>query len=89
MFEYTKDFEWKPVKVVKEIKLICRGKDTGVAVFPDQYEEGMWRIYYGDGSSEDYYNLTRAKDNARKYAQRKLNNESSITSTIAEGDLAV
>lgn len=52
-------------------KLYHGTKDTGFSVVKDTETENMWRVRWPDGIlSEDYYNLTWAKDHAaRLYAE--------------------
>lgn len=49
----------------KEDKLYHGDKDTGYSVVPGGPEYKMWKVSWPDGVlSQDYYNLTRAKDHA-------------------------
>lgn len=55
----------------KDHKLYYGTKDTGISVFqwPDE-NYVHWKYKLADGSiSEDFYNITRAKDNAAKMYQ--------------------
>lgn len=46
-------------------KLYHGDKDTGYSVVPGGPEYKMWKVSWPDGVlSDDYYNLTRAKDHA-------------------------
>ena len=49
-------------------KLYILDTDTGVSVVPDSVYDNMYRIMWNDGTvSEDMYNFTRARENARTY----------------------
>ena len=84
MLEYTQDFKWK------NKKLYLRDKYTGVSVIKvkdqDNYPE-MYQIKWEEplyGFSEDFYNLSRAKDNAVKYVQKQENKRSRTETTMAD-----
>lgn len=61
----------------KKNKLYHGKKKTGISIFEDQKDQ--WRIRFEDLSfSPDFYNLTRVKDNAKKYYQRYINNTTEV-----------
>lgn len=74
MITYGKDLHWEKLNKY-EYKLYLKEVFTGVSVEP----AGMYRIKWIDFNkdkpeySSDYYNLTRAKDNAMKYVQEQEN----------------
>lgn len=62
------NFSWKKNE-------LYQGKEkTGISVILYCPIDNLYRIRFSDGRlSSDYYNLTRAKDNAKKYEMRRLN----------------
>lgn len=61
------DFDWK------KNKLYLTGKKTGYSVIEEKGHPGMFRIRWPDGIlSEDFYNLTRAKDHASTIAAEDM-----------------
>ncbi len=56
----TNNLKWKENKLYLKDKLVAE-------IVPFIAQEGMYRIKWPDGTkSNDFYNLTRAKDNAVK-----------------------
>jgi len=65
----TDDFHWEKNELYEGTK------KTGISVVFENYAQfSMYRIKFAEGDySEDYYNISRAKDNALKYAMREKN----------------
>jgi len=54
-------------------QLFIRNKKTGVSLIPHEKHKKMYRIKWSDGTFGDFYNKTRAKDNATKATLNVLN----------------
>lgn len=67
----TSHFSWK------DYELYFRNQKTGISIvlFPSvSGRRSLWKIKFPAGTlSDDFYNETRAKDNAKKYEMRRLN----------------
>lgn len=64
------DYEWK------NNKLYLNDKKTGYSIVPDGGLGKMFKVRWPDGVlSEDYYNLTRAKDHASRLAAEDTRKE--------------
>lgn len=64
----------------KDNKLFVRNVDTGISIGPDQEYPKLYRIGWDNWISPDFYNKTRAVDNAMRIYQQYMNG-------IAEVDL--
>lgn len=62
-----KEFSW-------EKGMLYLGVDyTGISIRSDMDNPEMYWIMFPEGESQDFYNKTRAKDNAVQYAMDLLN----------------
>ena len=74
--------ERKDVKWQKN-KLFCRGEDTGYSIVPHKKYKGMFYIIWPDEAvSKDFYNSTRAKENATKWFLNEKNDVNDILDSI-------
>lgn len=72
----------------RDNKLYIRNKKTEVSIVPDQEHPDLWRVSWSDGKiSPDFYNLTRAKDNAVRWYQLKKNKRQDPDLGDAHGDV--
>ena len=73
----------------KKYRLFHGKKETGIIIKYDGDERGrkdQYRIVFEDGvESEDFYNFTRACDNAKKYYLNVVNKDTEIASGEASG----
>jgi hypothetical protein len=68
----TNNFHWKKDELYEGTK------KTGISVTPwlieGSLDNNQYKIKFAEGDySEDFYNISRAKDNALKYAMRDYN----------------
>lgn len=72
-------------------KLLCYGQETGVKLEPHETHDRMFWVVFPEetryAGKYDFYNLTRAKDNAVKLYIEDMNSELAVEPAEGRGEV--